>query len=109
MRGKLVKGSALDLDSAARSVIQDWTSGRFRYFVMPPAHNEGPRSAEEAETADVVTTLAPALDIDALFEDDDAMGGAAAKPVVLGAPMQGDSDDDSMECENGGGMVEVDM
>jgi len=110
-RGKLARGSKLDLESAARSVIQDWTAGRFRYFVMPPAVIEGAATVGEPDSADVVGNLAPAFDIDALFgSSDDIMagGGDVCKPVVLGAPVQGGRGDDAMDCEDGGGMVEVD-
>merc|ERR1711924_51192 len=113
-RGKLLKGSALDIPSAARAVIQDWTAGRFRYFVMPPAISEGSVAAVEAETAEVVQSLAPALDIDALLNandgDEDMDGGATSKPVVLGAPLLPGMGDDTMECDGeGSGMVQVDM
>jgi len=111
MRNKMRQGhggGGLDLRLAAVSVIQDWVTGRFRYFVMPPAVAEGAVTAAEAETADVVSSLAPAFDIDALDGDDAAMGGALAQPAVLGAPLQGGDDDDGMDCEDGGGMVQVD-
>lgn len=81
MRGKLKRGSGLDLASAARSVISDWTTGKFRYFVMPPAADALATKAAEAEATEVVSALAPRLDIDALFGD--VVGN---KPVVLGAP-----------------------
>eukprot|EP00435_Cladocopium_sp_Y103_P025967 s444_g6.t1 len=72
VRGKLKKnaggaGAGLDLASAARSVISDWTTGKFRYYVLPPASSSQDAAIAEAETAEVVTSLAPALDIDALF------------------------------------------
>lgn len=105
-RGKLRRGSGLDIPSAARSVIQDWTAGRFRYYVMPPAVQEGSVAAVEAETADVVPTLAPELDIEALMGGDDDMGGDAPKPEVLGAPVRGS--DDAMDCDDVG-QVQVDM
>jgi len=105
-----MKGSALDIPSAARSVIQDWTAGRFRYYVMPPTMAEGSMAAVESETAEVVGSLAPALDIDALLDgDDESMGGPTSKPAVLGAPVQSRGGDDSMDCDDGRGMVEVDM
>mmetsp|Transcript_74121 Transcript_74121/g.143414 ORF Transcript_74121/g.143414 Transcript_74121/m.143414 type:complete len:478 (+) Transcript_74121:60-1493(+) len=79
-RGKLKRGGGLDLDSAARSVISDWTSGKFRYFVMPPAADALTTKAAEAEVTEVVSSLAPRLDIDALF------GNGGDEPVVLGVP-----------------------
>ena len=40
MRGKIKRGSGLDLHSAAISILSDWTSGKFRYYVMPPVQKE---------------------------------------------------------------------
>ncbi|CAE7285613.1 nst-1 [Symbiodinium natans] len=57
---------------------------------------------ECAETAEVVTSLAPALDIDALFS------GQGRGPEVLGAPKEDDEDDD-MGGSSHGGAVEVDV
>lgn len=104
VRGKLKKNSGgasagLDLASAARSVISDWTTGKFRYYVLPPSSSAQDAALAEAETAEVVTTLAPALDIDALF-------GKGENPSVLGAPK--DTDDDCMGEDQAGG-VEVDV
>lgn len=111
-RGKLKRGSGLDIESAARSVIQDWTTGRFRYFIMPPAVAEETMAAIQSETAEVVSGLAPALDIDALLGggDDDAMSEVAKPmPVVLGVPSREGGEDDDMDCDNGSGKVQVDM
>lgn len=92
VRGKLKKNpgggpAGLDLASAARSVISDWTTGKFRYYVMPPSRSSEDAADAEAETAAVVSSLAPAFDIDALFS------GAGEDPAVLGAPQEDDDDD----------------
>lgn len=79
-RGKLKRGSGLDLPSAAKSVITDWTTGKLRYYVMPPEGSEAMAMAAEEETAQIVQNLAPALDIDAL------LSGKGCVPTVLGAP-----------------------
>jgi len=110
-RGKLVKGSALDIYSAAKSVIQDWTAGRFRYFTMPPV-SEDTATAAQVETSEFVQQLAPALDIDALFNSSDQTmdNSSLPQPLVLAAPLQGGNGDDSMDCDGvNSGMVEVDM
>jgi len=104
VRGKLKKnaggaGAGLDLASAARAVISDWTTGKFRYYVLPPASSNHDAAVAEAETAEVVTSLAPALDIDALFS------GRGEDPSVLGAPRE--EDEDAM-CDDEGG-IEVDV
>merc|ERR1712224_418344 len=54
-RGKLKRRSGVDLTSAAQAVLLDRMSGRFRYFVMPPADFDNTMS----DTASVVSTLAP--------------------------------------------------
>ncbi|CAL1143717.1 unnamed protein product [Cladocopium goreaui] len=56
VRGKLKKnaggaGAGLDLASAARSVISDWTTGKFRYYVLPPASSSQDAAIAEAAAA----------------------------------------------------------
>merc|ERR1712061_451540 len=102
-RGKLKRGSGLDIPSAARSVISDWTTGKFRYFALPPAESAADDAKAVQETAEIVPALSHAIDIDALFS------GSGAQPTVLGAPQEDDGDDDSaMGDGDGGGGVEVD-
>jgi len=105
VRGKLKKNpgggpAGLDLPSAARSVISDWTTGKFRYYVMPPSRSGEDAAEAEAETAAVVSSMAPAFDIDALFS------GVGEDPAVLGAPQEEDDDDMS---DGAGGAVQVDI
>lgn len=105
VRGKLRRGGGLDIAEAARSVIMDWTTGKFRYFTMPPvASGEEAMAKIEAETAQVVTQLAPQFDIDALLNGDDA----DERANVLGAPDEGDEDDMADDDEDGGA-VQVDL
>eukprot|EP00158_Paraphelidium_tribonemae_P004069 Partr_v1_DN26548_c1_g1_i1_m3761 putative guanine nucleotide binding protein-like 3 len=40
-RGRLRKNGIADLEGAARSVIQDWNSGKIPYFTKPPAVMQG--------------------------------------------------------------------
>lgn len=77
VRGKLQRGRGLDIPQAAKSVITDWTDGKFRYYVLPA---ETAANNAVGVTAEVVTTLAPALDIASL------LSGRGAAPLVLGAP-----------------------
>ncbi|ORX77046.1 P-loop containing nucleoside triphosphate hydrolase protein [Anaeromyces robustus] len=39
-RGKLKKGGVPDIESAARSVIQDWNSGKIPYYTVPPVRKD---------------------------------------------------------------------
>jgi len=88
VRGKLKRGSGLDLESAARSVISDWTTGKFRYYALPPAESDAAAESAAVETVSVVNTLSQALDIDAL------LNGQGALPQVLGAPEERDDGED---------------
>ncbi|CAK0859009.1 unnamed protein product [Prorocentrum cordatum] len=96
-RGKLKRGSGLDLPSAAKAVVTDWTSGRFRYYVLPPKEFVAAAGAAERETAEVVHRLAPALDINAL------LNGKGDAPMVIGGPgvlrQAGDGDVDMAETD----------
>merc|ERR1712151_73360 len=98
------QSGGLDLESAARCVITDWTTGKFRYFVLPPASSATDAAIAEAESAQVVTGLAPALDIDALI------GGRGQMPTVLGRSTQADQSmgGTDMDCGDAG-TVEIDM
>eukprot|EP00931_Biecheleriopsis_adriatica_P063118 TRINITY_DN38185_c0_g1_i1.p1 TRINITY_DN38185_c0_g1~~TRINITY_DN38185_c0_g1_i1.p1 ORF type:complete len:483 (+),score=138.80 TRINITY_DN38185_c0_g1_i1:30-1478(+) len=107
VRGKLKRvggggPAGLDLASAAKAVISDWTTGKFRYYVLPPSTSSEDAAKAEAETAQVVTSMAPAFDIDALFS------GQGEDPAVLGAPREEEDDDDAM-CDEDAGKVQVDV
>lgn len=107
MRGKLRRGSGLCIPSAAQSVITDWTTGKFRYYVMPPAASTSEAlEGVEREEAQVVDQLAPRFDIDALL----AGGGSdeLAQPLVLGAPAEEEGDEDAMD-DGASGAVLYDM
>mmetsp|Transcript_58465 Transcript_58465/g.148199 ORF Transcript_58465/g.148199 Transcript_58465/m.148199 type:complete len:474 (-) Transcript_58465:68-1489(-) len=102
-RGKLRRGSGLDIPSAARSVISDWTTGKFRYYALPPAESAADDARAVQESAEILPALSRALDIDSLFS------GQGDQPAVLGAPKEGEEgeeDDDAMGDDRG---VEVDM
>merc|ERR1719460_1666201 len=67
-RGKFKKGGAANLEAAARVVLTDWTSGKLRYYCMPPkARGVEQENAALAEEAQVVTSYGKELDIEALF------------------------------------------
>jgi len=35
-RGKIIRGGIINLDAAAKSIIQDWNSGKLPYYTIPP-------------------------------------------------------------------------
>ncbi|CAE8596978.1 unnamed protein product, partial [Polarella glacialis] len=112
VRGKTKRNTGgvpagLDLETAAKTVISDWTTGKFRYYVLPPSSSAADAAAAEAESAQVVNTMAPALDIDAMFNNE-----VGEEPSILGAPQEDEIDpDDEMEGDVGvaSGPVEVDL
>ncbi len=40
-KGKLKKGGVPDYDAAARTVLQDWNSGKIKYYTLPPRDAAG--------------------------------------------------------------------
>merc|ERR1711998_579132 len=67
-RGKFKKGGAANLEAAARVVLSDWTSGKLRYYCMPPkVRGVEHENAALAEEAQVATSYGKELDIEALF------------------------------------------
>jgi nuclear GTP-binding protein len=71
-RGKFKKGGAANLEAAARVVLTDWTSGKLRYYCMPPkARGVEDENAALAQEAQVVTSYGQELDIEALFRGED--------------------------------------
>ena len=59
-RGKLKKGGTVDVQAAAKVVLQDWNDGRIPFYTMPPQ-----REAQQGhEAAEVVTNFGPDFDAD---------------------------------------------
>lgn len=50
-RGKLKKGGTVDVQAAAKVVLQDWNDGRIPFYTMPPQ-----REAQEGHAAAEVVT-----------------------------------------------------
>ena len=51
VRGKLKKGGSVDVQAAAKLVLQDWNDGRIPFYTMPPM-----REAQEGHAAAEVVT-----------------------------------------------------
>jgi len=109
LKGKLKKGGAANHDAAAVYVLNEWTSGKLRYYTNPPK-TDGviEENVNLANKAKVVGAYSKELDIDALFKDEDsaiagsAMAGTSAMAMEAGAipedeDADGESDDDDME------------
>ncbi|PWN25421.1 P-loop containing nucleoside triphosphate hydrolase protein [Jaminaea rosea] len=71
-RGKMLRGGKPDVEGAARGVINDWNTGRIRWFVAPPATKQDKaREAREARMAGAGAGVQ---------EQDDEMKPAAVVP-----------------------------
>ena len=75
-QGKVKKGGVLDLQKAARTVLEDWNSGRIPYYTVPPADEE--KGVHVG--AEVVSAWSAAFDIDSLLARE------TAEIEVLDAP-----------------------
>jgi len=62
-RGKLKKGGIPDVDQAARTVLQDWNSGRIPFFVSPP------KEEQKNDETNVVSKFSESFDIEALLNE----------------------------------------
>lgn len=62
-RGKLKKGGTVDVQAAAKVVLQDWNDGRIPFYTMPPQ-----REAQEGHAAaEVVTQFGTDFDADQVW------------------------------------------
>lgn len=62
--GRLRKGGIPDKNKAARSIIQDWTCGKIKYFTHPPEQHTLPTHV----SASLVTQMGKEFSIDDLIE-----------------------------------------
>ncbi|XP_046358130.2 guanine nucleotide-binding protein-like 3 homolog [Haliotis rufescens] len=65
-RGKLKKGGVPDVEKAARSVIQDWTTGKITYYTHPPEQTSLPTHL----SAELVQEMGKAFSIEDIKEDE---------------------------------------
>ncbi|GAA5837367.1 hypothetical protein JCM3766R1_000425 [Sporobolomyces carnicolor] len=94
-KGRLRKGGVPDLDGTARSILRDWVQGRIPYYTSPPSAASTAALKEQTEqtqlanvtdadvdSAQILTSFAPAFDLAALFGEADAVafgeGGAGS-------------------------------
>lgn len=94
-KGRLRKGGVPDLEGTARSILRDWVQGRIPYYTSPPSAASTQALKEQTEqtqldnvtdadvdSAQILTTFAPAFDLAALFGEADAVafgeGGAGS-------------------------------
>lgn len=58
-RGKLKRGGTVDVQAAARILLQDWTSGKIPYYTVPPV-----RESVVADSAQLVSQYAAEFSLD---------------------------------------------
>jgi nuclear GTP-binding protein len=69
VRGKLKKGGTVDVQAAAKVVLQDWNDGRIPFYTMPPQ-----REAQDGHAAaEVVTHWASDFDADQVYSQSPAV------------------------------------
>ncbi|OVA01589.1 GTP binding domain [Macleaya cordata] len=71
VRGKLKKGGAVDVESAARIVLHDWNEGKIPYYTMPPTRNQG-----ETFEATIVTELGKEFNVDEVYKGESSFIGS---------------------------------
>lgn len=74
-RGKLGKGGVPDKENAARSILQDWNSGKIPFFVLPPEDAAPSASADGDQGMDA--SDAPARGADAVRVSGSDVGSSA--------------------------------
>merc|ERR1711934_970908 len=62
-RGKMRKGGIVDLQAAARMVLEDWNNGKVPFFTMPP------KAKSTALSSELVASWGAEFDIDSLPQD----------------------------------------
>lgn len=98
--GKLRRGARPDVNAAAKRVLNDWNTGKLRYYTHPP--EQGTAKEDIVVPAEVVSQFSKEFDIDAIAEEQNQ--------IVEGLPMESDiiaphnsdeeeDDDDEMETD----------
>lgn len=79
-RGLLMAGGTANKDAAARSVLQDWNSGKVPFFTLPPTEDED-GSGPSTEDAKIVSGWSAEFDLDGLMAAADASWSGQAGPA----------------------------
>ncbi|CAL2031602.1 CBN-NST-1 protein [Caenorhabditis brenneri] len=100
--GKLRRGARPDMNAAAKRVLNDWNTGKLRYYTHPP--EQGSEKDVVSVPAEVVSQFSKEFDIDAIADDQNQ--------IIEGLPMESDiiapqnseeededDDDEQMETE----------
>ncbi|KAI9142018.1 P-loop containing nucleoside triphosphate hydrolase protein [Paraphysoderma sedebokerense] len=86
-RGKLKKGGVPDLEAAAKTILQDWNSGKIPYYTVPPKRELG-------GSASFVTGLSEQFDIGSIDNDLNKLKSQREMGVDFVAMASVENDDD---------------
>ncbi|RUS26217.1 P-loop containing nucleoside triphosphate hydrolase protein, partial [Jimgerdemannia flammicorona] len=102
-RGKLKKGGIPDITLAARSILQDWNTGKIPYYTIPPSSTSSHREASivsswstEFAIEDIATTDGEALNG---LRNKEQFGKGAVVMQAKETDGEGDADIDEMDME----------
>ena len=96
-KGKLKKKGFPDVRAAARVMIQDWSSGRIRFYKIPPT----PESPENpSETTLVVRNWSAEFDIDSLLKTEEEEMQKLQPAEGLGVQLSEELDPNNTDSEN---------
>lgn len=104
--GRLKKGGRPDINASAKQVLNDWNSGKLRYYTEPPEEEimEATALDQQLTTAELVAEFSKEFDLDALDQDirtivDALPENHMAVDAVYGGPSNGHA---ANEDEEGG-------
>ncbi|XP_054751106.2 uncharacterized protein LOC129256912 [Lytechinus pictus] len=101
--GKLKKGGVVDVESAAKIILQDWNIGKITYFTHPPEQHSLPSHVD----ASIVTQLGQEFDVASLQkEDEKVLKGLRREPTATGMEietighLEGVIEDDQLDADD---------
>ncbi|XP_030828233.1 guanine nucleotide-binding protein-like NSN1 isoform X1 [Strongylocentrotus purpuratus] len=103
--GKLKKGGLVDVEGAAKIILQDWNTGKITYYTHPPEQHSLPSHID----ASIVTQLGQEFNVASLEkEDEKILKGLRHEPTARGmeietiGQLEGIVDDEALEAEEEG-------
>ncbi|RUS22177.1 P-loop containing nucleoside triphosphate hydrolase protein [Endogone sp. FLAS-F59071] len=103
-RGKLKKGGVPDITLAARLILQDWNSGKIRYYTVPPSSTSSHREASivSSWSAEFSLENLVATDCEALngLRNRDQFGEGAVVIQARETDGEGDLDVEEMDMDD---------
>ena len=95
-KGKLKKQGFPDIRSAAKVLIQDWSSGKIRFYKIPPV------SQQQSTEATIVPQWSAEFDIDSLLKCEEEEMGKITPAAGLGIELREEVDEIKMASDGEG-------